>query len=273
MATNCSDVIETLSALLRTKGYAIHNGDAESGETVSDESGADWWFTWAAPGMADCESGDTCASSLDAEADALVHWFSNAVIHLDRAGDAPRLDVAGILSRCESFISGFEDDSLQEGIPELLAEVRGAIETTTEADLCAELREFCQSQGLPYESADELASGDQVNESQRAALLDYVKRWDAFQDSRRVEVAGPFYVMTDHEQSIGCYDTRAEAETAARAARDAEPLRVHFSVYGNDGAEWVADIGWSEPGETPRHLLAPGCVGEADADAHNARRC
>lgn len=38
------------------------------------------------------------------------------------------------LKSAESFISGFEDDPLQEGIPTLLADLRAAIERTEPAD-------------------------------------------------------------------------------------------------------------------------------------------
>lgn len=37
------------------------------------------------------------------------------------------LALSALLIRAESFISGFEDDPLQEGIPELLAEIRGLL--------------------------------------------------------------------------------------------------------------------------------------------------
>lgn len=84
MATSCSDVVAMLSGLLQVKGYQIHNGDAEAGATVDDESGEDWWFTWAADGMSDCKSGPTCASCLDAEASAIQHFFANACIEVHR---------------------------------------------------------------------------------------------------------------------------------------------------------------------------------------------
>lgn len=38
------------------------------------------------------------------------------------------------LKNAESFISGFEDDPLQEGIPELLKSLRDTIERTTPAE-------------------------------------------------------------------------------------------------------------------------------------------
>ena len=83
MATSCTDVVEMLSGLLQDKGYQIHNGDAESGATVADESGRDWWFTWAIEGMADAEAGPTCTSCLEAEASAVRHFFANARIEVN----------------------------------------------------------------------------------------------------------------------------------------------------------------------------------------------
>jgi len=82
MAIGCSDVVNTLEGLLNSAGYVIHNGNAETGATVQDESGPEWWFTWAAPGMADCESGPTCSISLEALASAVQHWLANASIPL-----------------------------------------------------------------------------------------------------------------------------------------------------------------------------------------------
>lgn len=82
MATSCSDVVAMLSGLLQAKGYQIHNGDASTGATVDDESGDDWWFTWAVDGMSDCESGPTCSSCLDAEASAVQHFFATACIEV-----------------------------------------------------------------------------------------------------------------------------------------------------------------------------------------------
>ncbi len=50
------------------------------GDTVGDESGRDWWFTWAATGMAEAERGETVGSSLEAEQSAMHHFFANATI-------------------------------------------------------------------------------------------------------------------------------------------------------------------------------------------------
>lgn len=81
MATSCSDVIDRLAGHLANAGYVIHNGDAETGETVDDESAPDWWFTFTNGG--DIESGLNCASMLDATADAMTHWFASASIARD----------------------------------------------------------------------------------------------------------------------------------------------------------------------------------------------
>ncbi len=48
-----------------------------------------------------------------------------------RAGwDAARAQVLPALQAAEAFIAGFEDDELQEGVPELLASLRAAIAAT-----------------------------------------------------------------------------------------------------------------------------------------------
>jgi hypothetical protein len=78
MATNCSDIFDNLAKHQATAGYAIHNADAATGETVDDEGGADWWWTWTNGG--DIEAGSACASMLDATGDAMAHWFGNARI-------------------------------------------------------------------------------------------------------------------------------------------------------------------------------------------------
>ena len=78
MATTCSDVVDKLAEHLAKAGYQIHNGDATTGETVTDESGADWWWSWTNGG--DIETGEVCASSLDATGDAMAHWFGAAEV-------------------------------------------------------------------------------------------------------------------------------------------------------------------------------------------------
>lgn len=80
MSFSCTDTVSILAELLEGKGYKIHNGNAETGETVDDESGDDWWFTWAVDGMADCEVGPTCAEQLGATTSAMEHFFQNADI-------------------------------------------------------------------------------------------------------------------------------------------------------------------------------------------------
>ncbi len=82
MSFSASDFVDTAAQDLNAKGYRIHNGDAETGETVTDESGADWWFTWCAPGMSSVETGETHGSELEATFDALAHWLANSSIAL-----------------------------------------------------------------------------------------------------------------------------------------------------------------------------------------------
>jgi len=82
MTYSCSDLAEHAANLLEDKGYRIHNGNAETGETFDDESGNDWWFSWT-DGNVDVECGSTCNSSLEATAEALFHFFANATIPVD----------------------------------------------------------------------------------------------------------------------------------------------------------------------------------------------
>lgn len=83
MSYSCSDLSDDLDIVLSQKGYVIHCGNAETGETVEDESGADYWFTWMASGMAEAEVGEYVASSyLEAQSAAMVHFFENAHIPL-----------------------------------------------------------------------------------------------------------------------------------------------------------------------------------------------
>lgn len=79
MTYSCSDQSDRLAELLEEKGYTVHNGDATTGETVDDESGDDWWFTWVAKDC-DLETGPTCADELLTWSSAMEHWFANAEI-------------------------------------------------------------------------------------------------------------------------------------------------------------------------------------------------
>lgn len=123
MASSNADIIIGVNPdLLKAAGYTFYKGDDRH-----------WWFTWAAPGMADCETGETCATMEAAYEDALAHWFSNACIPqhvLDEDGDDEALSVplaVPLLQRCEAFLVGFEDDPDQTGIPELLADIRATL--------------------------------------------------------------------------------------------------------------------------------------------------
>lgn len=98
-----------------------------------------------------------------------------------------------LLERCESFIAGFEDDADQDGIPELLGDLRAVIaakpaplpELPNESALCAELEAYCKAHDLPLMSADELASLDGIRDADRTWMRAYCERWDAFEESRR----------------------------------------------------------------------------------------
>lgn len=110
--------------MLRAAGYDVHEGEAEDRPDLGMRA---HWFSWSTPGMASAEVGDGQASYFGAWLSAAVHWFANAAIPLHTAsaerGAAPR----SILSRCEAFISGFEDDATQDGVPALLADLRAEI--------------------------------------------------------------------------------------------------------------------------------------------------
>lgn len=66
---------------LAQAGYTIYNGNAETGETVDDGSGPDFWFTWSQG--RDVETGETHHNFLAAAGDAMNHWFTNAAIDID----------------------------------------------------------------------------------------------------------------------------------------------------------------------------------------------
>jgi hypothetical protein len=58
-----------------------------------------------------------------------------------------------------------------------------AKETLTTFDplayLCGILNAFCDEHGLPYESADELAAGEEITDQQRQWLYKFIDEWDA----------------------------------------------------------------------------------------------
>jgi hypothetical protein len=78
MAISCSDVIDSLAQHLARAGYVIYNGNADTGDTVDEESGVDWWFTWTNGG--DIEVGPTADSMLAATGEAMAHWFEASTI-------------------------------------------------------------------------------------------------------------------------------------------------------------------------------------------------
>lgn len=84
MSYSACDFENTICELLTNKGYRVHNGNAETGETVDDESGDGWWFTWGAEGMSGYEVGNTLDGSQQAWADAAAHYFANTDIRTYR---------------------------------------------------------------------------------------------------------------------------------------------------------------------------------------------
>ena len=74
---------------LQAEGYRVHCGRREDGPELAGRH----WFTWAVPGMADCEVGPTCASPWDAWASALDHRLANSRIELE-AFDAASVTLA-----------------------------------------------------------------------------------------------------------------------------------------------------------------------------------
>ena len=80
MSLSCEDVVEHITSLLDKAGYSFHEGE----DPGTPELGMNaHWFCWAAPGMADCEVGETVDTPLAALITALDHWFDSASIPLD----------------------------------------------------------------------------------------------------------------------------------------------------------------------------------------------
>lgn len=75
----------------------------------------------------------------------------------------------------------------------ILAGQRSAIapapELLDEGELCVELENYCEAQGLPHMSADELAASDHPNDEQREWLRDFCERWERWEDQQRAASA------------------------------------------------------------------------------------
>ena len=74
---------------LQAEGYRVHCGRREDGPELAGRH----WFTWAVPGMADCEVGPNCASTWEAWSSALDHRLANSRIELE-AFDAASMPLA-----------------------------------------------------------------------------------------------------------------------------------------------------------------------------------
>lgn len=83
MSYTAPDFSDDVIALLSGEGYALSEGK----ETDGDELAGKFWFTWAVPGMADCEVGETCDSETAAWYSAVKHRFENSAIEMDCVGD------------------------------------------------------------------------------------------------------------------------------------------------------------------------------------------
>lgn len=71
-----------------------------------------------------------------------------------------------------------------------------APELLDEATLCAELESYCNANGLPFLSADELAASDHPNDEQREWLRDFCARWDRWEDQQSAAAAHlPLYAV------------------------------------------------------------------------------
>lgn len=77
------DVIKSLTA----DGYVVLGRDSDGNdlepEHCTDEAEGVFWFTWAAPGMAECEVGDDCDNPLLAWLSALRHRLANSTIPME----------------------------------------------------------------------------------------------------------------------------------------------------------------------------------------------
>jgi ElaB/YqjD/DUF883 family membrane-anchored ribosome-binding protein len=79
-------------------------------------------------------------------------------------------DTVDSLVRAESFAAGFEDDETQEGIPDLLAGLRKAIQRErARPDLLAEVKEFRRT--VEYYRRREASSGDDEGERLKSIKL------------------------------------------------------------------------------------------------------
>ena len=85
MSTNSADVFDALCVMLASVGYTFQDNISDPPETVDEDELRGHWFAWAAPGMADCETGETHASYTAAVQGAAAHWFANARIPVDCA--------------------------------------------------------------------------------------------------------------------------------------------------------------------------------------------
>ena len=236
MATNCSDFVDSIDGLLRAAGYVIHNGNAETGETVTDESGADWWFTWGTPQMSEYECGPTCSGSLEALQSAALHWFENARVPMHTS------------TKVEA-----------QTAPTVVVDFSGGAIHAIRSDAPARLivldfdPEGCDPEGVRtidgktcyVVSHVNAAGGGDIDPTYCAAIVAEI---DA-------EPAGPFYVVIDHEKTAAECATLEAARTEGRALADAEPIPCTFSIQDANGRH-VEDIARTDGRTLPELMQA-----------------
>ena len=113
MSTTHTDVFNALQVMLAGAGYTFHDNVADAQEMLDANEERGFWFAWAAPGMAECETGETQPNFPLAVQDAAAHWFRDARIPLDTG--APLEAVALICFDLERLVeqldAGNEDDA------------------------------------------------------------------------------------------------------------------------------------------------------------------
>lgn len=189
---------------------------------------------------------------------------------------------ASILQRCESFISGFEDDDAQKGVRALLADIRKAIDgnpapaarpfdeqelatvlaalrcyqqvrSQCGGDIPEDLQDIADNGGtleaLETDEIDGLCERLNLGEVGTVAPAthsdeDSTERAERLRQGAKFSLAtvGPFYVMLDHDQSADECATIEAARESGRAILEREPLACKLSIQDANG-EHVEDIG------------------------------
>lgn len=108
MSYTTPDFADDVIAALHSEGYQVHTDDDAPG--TPGPIHARHWFTWTAPGMADCEVGEDCDSPLAAWMEALRHWLANSEIPLDLVDDAKPATLPASVEALRELLACMEDD-------------------------------------------------------------------------------------------------------------------------------------------------------------------